>query len=329
LILFKYLITFNGNAFLLMKYPITLLFSLLLIVACQAQDQRPFSGIDYPMEVQYAELDNGQTVAFHESGAADETLILIHGLGSYMPAWKMNIDSFSESYRVIALDLPGYGKSTKSADDYTLPFFAESVTLLMDKLDIEQSAIAGHSMGGQIALYLAATYPDRVTKLILSAPAGFEQFTDQDQMAFQATVSPAGIAATPETMIRQNAAATFYSFPAEAEFMIEDRISMTAEPGFNDYAEAQAESIFAMLKTPVWDMMPEIEQSTLVVFGAQDALIPNRYLHPGLSVEDVARQGTERLPNATLKLIDNAGHFVHLEKSGEFNDAVLEFLNQN
>lgn len=312
-----------------MKYPITLLFTLLLTVACHAQEQRPFSEIEYPFEVQYAELDNGQTVAYHERGSADEVLILIHGLGSYMPAWKMNVDALSKSYRVIAFDLPGYGKSTKSADDYSIPFFAESVTMLMDELDIEQAAIAGHSMGGQVALYLAATYPDQATRLILSAPAGFERFTDQDQMAFQATVSPAGIAATPETMIRQNAAATFYSFPDEAEFMIEDRINMTTEPGFEKYAEAQAQSIFAMLEMPVWEMMPKIEQETLVVFGAQDSLIPNRYLHPGLTVEDVARQGTERLPNATLKLIDNAGHFVHFEKADEFNEAVLEFLNQN
>jgi len=312
-----------------MKHPITLLFTLLLTVACLAQEQRPFSGIEYPFEVQYAELDNGQTVAYHERGTSDDVVILIHGLGSYMPAWKMNIDALSDSYRVVALDLPGYGKSTKSAEDYSIPFFAESVTMLMDELNIDEAAIAGHSMGGQIALYLAATYPDRVNGLILSAPAGFEQFTDQDQMAFRATVSPAGIAATPETMIRQNAAATFYSFPDEAEFMVEDRIAMTTEPGFENYAEAQAQSIFAMLETPVWELMPEIEQETLVVFGAQDALIPNRYLHPGLTVEDVARQGTERLPNATLTLIDNAGHFVHFEKSGEFNDAVLEFLNQN
>jgi pimeloyl-ACP methyl ester carboxylesterase len=201
--------------------------------------------------------------------------------------------------------------------------------MLMDELGVDQAAIAGHSMGGQIALYLAAMYPDRASQLILSAPAGFERFTDQDQMAFRATVSPAGIAATPEPMIRQNAAATFYSFPDDAEFMIEDRIAMTSEPGFENYAEAQAQSIFAMLETPVWEMMPEIEQPTLVVFGAQDALIPNRFLHPDLTVEAVAEQGTERLPNATLKLINDAGHFVHFEQAGEFNSAVLEFLNQN
>jgi len=130
-------------------------------------------------------------------------------------------------------------------------------------------------------------------------------------------------------MIRQNAASTFYSFPDNADFMIEDRIAMTTEPGFENYAEAQAQSIFAMLETPVWEMIPDIDQPTLVIFGAQDALIPNRYLHPNLTVEEVANQGAERLPNATLKLIENAGHFVHFEQAGEFNDAVLKFLNQN
>jgi pimeloyl-ACP methyl ester carboxylesterase len=83
-----------------------------------------------------------------------------------------------------------------------------------------------------------------------------------------------------------------------------------------------------MLNEPVWDLMPNITQPTLVVFGKQDALIPNLYLHPALTTEGVANAGFGRLPNSTLKLIDEAGHFVHFEKSDEFNRAVLEFLNQ-
>lgn len=311
-----------------MKHFLTLFIFLLLSAACHGQVQRPFDGIDYSFDVQYAEIQNGQTIAYHESGTGENTLIAIHGLGSYMPAWKMNIDALSESLRVIALDLPGYGKSTKSADNYSISFFAESVTQLMDALDVDQATVMGHSMGGHIALYLAAQHPDRIEQLILSAPAGFEQFTAQDRQVFQATVSAGAIAATPESMIRQNMAVTFYEMPADAQFMVEDRITMMNKPGFKNYVEAQAGSIFAMLEEPVWDMLPSIDQPTLVIFGKQDALIPNRYMHPGLSVEDVARQGAERMPDATLKLIDNAGHFVHFEKPDEFNRLVLEFLNQ-
>jgi len=312
-----------------MKHTLTFTLLLLLTTACTGQEIPSFNGLDYPYEMQYAELPNGETLAYYDSGSGDETLVLIHGLGSYIPAWSMNIDVLSESHRVIALDLPGYGKSTKLAEEFSIPFFAESVTMLLDELEINNPSILGHSMGGHIALYLAAHHPKRVEKLVLSAPAGFEQFTEQDKMAFQATVSAEAIAATPDPMIRQNMLATFHSFPSQAEFMIEDRILMKDEPGFDSYARAQAESIFAMLNEPVWEMMPGISQPALVVFGRQDALIPNPYLHPGLTTKDVAKAGTERLLNAELKLIDEAGHFVHFEKPDIFNETVLEFLNQN
>jgi len=311
-----------------MKHSLAFTLLLLLSTACFGQETPSFNGVDYPYEMQFAELQNGETVAYYDSGSDDETLVLIHGLGSYMPAWKMNIGPLSESYRIIALDLPGYGKSSKTAEEYTLRLFAESVSMLMDELDIASATIMGHSMGGQIAVHFAASYPEQVDRLILSAPAGFEQFTEQDRMVFRATVSAAAITATPEAMVRQNMRATFYEFPAEAEYMINDRLQMMKEPEFENYTRAQAESVFAMLNEPVWDLMPNITQPTLVVFGKQDALIPNLYLHPALTTEGVANAGFGRLPNSTLKLIDEAGHFVHFEKSDEFNRAVLEFLNQ-
>ena len=312
--------------FYTMKNIFLILFVLLLSSGCFARQAASFEEITYPYEVHTVNLPNETTVAYTDHSEGEQTLLLIHGLGSYLPAWKMNIDELSSEYRVIALDLPGYGKSSKSADQHTIPFFAETIIQLLDELDIAQTSVVGHSMGGQIALYLAAHSPDRVEKLILAAPAGFEQFTEQDRLAFRGTVSAQGIANTPEAMIRQNIESNFYQFPEEAEFMITDRLQMMNEPDFDDYANAQAESIFAMLNEPVWDLLPEIHQPVLVVFGKQDALIPNPYLHPDLTVESVAKAGSERMPNATLKLIDEAGHFVHFEQAEEFNRMVLEFL---
>ena len=311
-----------------MKYILLFILTLLLSSECFARQADSFEEIQYPYDVERKVLPNGSTVAYTDQGDGEQTLLLIHGLGSYLPAWTRNIDEFSSRYRVIALDLPGYGKSSKNAEDHTIPFFAETVTQLLDELVIAQTAVAGHSMGGQIALYLAAHSPDRVEKLILTAPAGFEQFSEQDRMAFRTMVSAEGIAGTAEPMIRQNMEANFYRFPPEAEFMIEDRIKMKDLPDFDEYARAQAESIFAMLDEPVADLLPDIQQPTLIVFGNQDALIPNPFLHPDLTVESVAKSGSDMLPNATLKFIDEAGHFVHFEQAPEFNQMVMEFLGE-
>lgn len=285
------------------------------------------SSLEYSFDTQFAELPNETTIAFTEQGDAEQTLIFIHGLGSYLPGWSMNIDVLSEHFRVIALDLPGYGKSSKYAESYTIPFFAESVTQLMDHLEIETAALVGHSMGGQIALYIAGHSPERVDHLVLSAPAGFERFSKAHYGMFKATVSADAIASTPDSMIEQNLKANFFDFPETAQFMIDDRIAIKNAPDFDIYAQAQAHSVFAMLDEPVWELLPGIEKPTLVVFGKQDALIPNPYLNPQLTTEEVAKAGTEHLPNATLKMIDQAGHFVHFEQAEAFNEAVLEFLN--
>lgn len=311
-----------------MKNIFLLFLTLLLSSGCFARQGDSVEEIEYPFEIQTADLPNGSSVAYTDHGEGEQTLLLIHGLGSYLPAWTMNIEEFSSRYRVIALDLPGYGKSSKNAEKHTIPFFSETVIQLLNELNIERTAVVGHSMGGQIALYLAAHTPDRFEKLILAAPAGFERFSEQDYTAFRAMISAEGIAGTAEPMIRQNMEANFFRFPSEAEFMIEDRIKMKEQHDFDEYARAQAESIFAMLDEPVADLLPEIHQPTLVVFGNQDALIPNPYLHPDLTVESVAKSGSEQLPNATLMFIDEAGHFVQFEQAEEFNRMVMEFLGE-
>lgn len=291
--------------------------------------QSSFSWLDYPFDVHYQSLPNGETVAFVDEGEADQVILMIHGLGSYLPAWQKNISALKENFRVIALDLPGFGKSSKTAKEYTIPFFAESVVQLLEALSIDKTYLAGHSMGGQIALYSTLEYQDRVEGLILSAPAGFEQFSDQHRQVFQTTVSKESIMNTDEEAIRLNAMNTFYQFPDEASFMIDDRLRMRDDPDFGAYSRAQAESIFAMLNEPVFGKLSEIEVPTLVIYGLQDGLIPNPYLNPEQTTQSVAEAGTAELQNGELVMIEDAGHFVHFEKANEFNQTVINFLKQN
>ena len=291
--------------------------------------QSSFEWLDYPYDVHYQTLPNGQKVAYADEGHSDQVIVMIHGLGSYMPAWQKNISELKKEFRVIALDLPGFGKSSKTAKEYTIPFFAESVVQLLEALSIEKAYLAGHSMGGQIAIFTTLEHQGKVEGLILSAPAGFEQFSEQDQQLFQMTVSKEAIMQTKEEAIRMNAMNTFYQFPDEAFFMIEDRLHMRDDPDFGNYSRAQAESVLAMLNEPVFDRLSKIEVPILVVYGLKDGLIPNKYLNSELTTRSVAESGASELKNAELVLIENAGHFVHFEKSNEFNQAVKNFLKQN
>lgn len=285
-----------------------------------------FSDLDYPYSVQYQQLENGQEVAYVDKGEG-QAIILIHGLGSYIPAWKKTIPALTEKYRVIALDLPGFGKSSKDVDSYSIPFFAKTVADLQDFLGIKKAAWIGHSMGSQIALRAAVDYPDKISRLVLLAPAGFETFTDQEGAMMSNFVTPQSIKHTPDSLIRQTFKATFFDFPEEAQFMIEDRVAIRSAENFEGYARAYAGSVQAMLEGPVFEELSDISQQVLIIFGKQDMLIPNRQLHANLSTKKVAESGHKQLPNSQLKMIDKAGHFVHFEQSKIVNKDILNFLN--
>lgn len=294
--------------------------------SCTAQDS--FDWLEYPHDVHFVEIANGETIAYTDEGSGSQTIVMIHGLGSYLPGWKHNIVELKDEFRVIAIDLPGYGKSSKNAERYNIPFFSESIVQFLEALSVEDAVLTGHSMGAQISVYTALNYPEKVSSLILSAPAGFETFSKEAEQAFRMLISTESIMATDKQMIRFNLVSNFYEFPEEAAFMIEDRIAMMEDPEFKNYARAQAESVFAMLETPVFEDLTDLKQPVLVIFGKQDQLIPNRMLHPHLTTEDVAKTGVNRIENAELVWIEEAGHFVHFEKPGPFNKAVTEFLNQ-
>lgn len=288
--------------------------------------QMQFSDLEYPYRVEYQELGNGQKVAYIDEGKGT-SLILIHGLGSYIPAWKQNISKLAKNNRVIALDLPGYGKSSKEVSSYSIPFFAKKVAQLQDSLGIKNAVWVGHSMGGQVALRGALEYPRKIAKLVLIAPAGFETYTDQQAKMLGSFVTPASIKNTTEEAVETTFKTTFYDFPKEAQFMIDDRLAIRAAENFDLYARAYAQSVQAMLDGPVFSELKTIEQSTLIVFGQQDALIPNKQLHPQLTPKKVAELGHNELPNSTLHMIDEAGHFVHFEQAKTVNDLILKFLN--
>jgi pimeloyl-ACP methyl ester carboxylesterase len=113
----------------------------------------------------------GWNIRYHQSGRGPD-LILIHGIGANLFCWRDLVPRLKEKYRVLALDLPGFGKSSKNRDaDYGLDHQVERLADIMSQLSIHKAYIVGNSMGGNIALWMALRYPERVRALSLIAPA--------------------------------------------------------------------------------------------------------------------------------------------------------------
>lgn len=288
-----------------------------------------FDELEYPFEVHKAKLSDDLMIAYVDQGDRNlppsKTIILIHGLGSYLKAWNNNIAELSKSYRVIAIDLPGYGKSGKTPHPGSMTWYAQSVVKLMNHLDLEKAWIGGHSMGGQIAMVMALYHPEKVQGLILAAPAGFESFSKGQKQWFRNVMTLDGVKKTSVDDIQNNLYYNFYRMPAEAEFMITERIMMRDAKDFDAYCYAIVQSVNGMVDEPVLPFLEKIDKPTLIIFGENDNLIPNRFLNPGRT-RDIARIGHERIKNSKLVMIPKTGHFVQFEAADAFNKAVKEFI---
>lgn len=299
-----------------------------LLIACSPYgnlSKMEFEDLQYPYEVHKVKLDDGRTIAYVDEGSSDEVIIFVHGLGSYLPAWKKNIEGLKNDFRTIALDLPGYGKSSKELHPGTPEFYADVIVQFMDKLGIEKANISGHSMGGQAAITMALKYPDRVKNLILVAPAGIEEFTEGQKEWFREVMTVQGVKLTPVNTLRANVYANFYNMPDDAEFMITDRIALRDAEQFENYCYTVVQSVNGMVDQPVVHLLDRISRPTLIVFGENDNLIPNPYLNPGFTRE-IGEKGNKLIPNSKLVMIPECGHFLQFEKPDVFNKAVREFL---
>ncbi|MCA9734449.1 MAG: alpha/beta hydrolase [Deferribacteres bacterium] len=286
---------------------------------------KEFTNIDYGYPVKTTTVRNIH-IAMIDEGRGDETIILIHGLGTNAKGWTKNIPVLAEKYRVIALDLPGYGKSDKGYYDYSMSFYAQVIKELMEKLGVWKAVLIGHSMGGQIAMTAALEHPEIVEKLVLISPAGFERFTEGEAAWMKGAMKVDFIKDTPIRNIDINLKANFYDYPKDAEFMITDRIQVRGASDFENYCYAVSRNVWAMLDGPVYMRLKDIKQPTLILFGENDGLIPNPYLHAGFT-KDVAQIGKSEIPNSSLKLFPQCGHFVQFEKAQETNKAIKEFLS--
>ena len=305
-------------------------FILLLVTACTAPYKNltkinSMNELKYDYAVHYADLSGDIKLAYVDEGKGKETILMIHGLGSYLPAWKKNISELSKYYRVIAVDLPGYGKSSKLPHSGLMSFYAGVIAEFIQKLDLGPVNLAGHSMGGQISMVLALEKPELVKRLILVDPAGFEAFTAGQRNWFKDVMTPNLVRLTTVDAIETNLASNFYRMPDDARFMIEDRIAMRDASDFEAYCLAVARSVHGMVEEPVLEKLTRIKMPTLIFFGENDMLIPNRYLNPGFTSK-IANTGAGLIKGSKLVMVPKCGHFMMYEKPDVFNTETRSFI---
>lgn len=302
--------------------------ALFLLVGCSGylywdKPALQFSEIDYGYPTKTV-LDNPK-ISYIDQGSGEQTIILVHGLASNAGFWRYNIPELSKKYRVIAVDLPGYGKSQKGDYAYSMSFYADQIQKLIEELKLKNVVYVGHSMGGQIGIKLAIKFPELLNKLILASPAGFEEFQQGEGDWLRSVMTMKFIKSTTEEGVRRNLSNNFYSWDDKWEWMVEERVRMRKASDFDEFTYTVVRCVNGMLDEPTFDKLNLIKTPTLVIYGKYDGLIPNPYLNPGFT-SDVFENGAKNMENVKLIELDNTGHMIQIEKADEFNQAVLDFL---
>jgi pimeloyl-ACP methyl ester carboxylesterase len=283
--------------------------------------------LNYDEEVKKISIAN-EKIAFTDEGSGEKTLVFIHGLSSNLKSWYKNVSVLKTDYRCIALDLPGYGKSTKNSTTYSLKDYAGFLNSFIEIKTLTNVVLLGHSMGGQVAVITVLDAPENFKNLVLVASAGIETFSEKEAMVMKASYTTAIVEESTPEQIRNNFEMNFYQFPEDAEFMVRERIAMRDTDDMNIYSEVVVNNIHAMLDEPIIDRLSSIEIPVLMIYGKNDLLIPNKYFHPSQDIRSLVKDAKERISTLKVRLIDEAGHFVNFEKPDEVNEEIKQFLKQ-
>ena len=299
-------------------------FSFVIFAQENTKKNFEFNNIDYGFAASV--VLNGPEVSYIDTGKGNNIIVLVHGLGSNAGFWKNNIPELAATNRVIAIDLPGYGKSSKGDYQYDMSFYTEILKKFVDKLKIKKFCLVGHSMGGQISIQFFLKYPEYVKKLILISPAGIESFNEEQSMALKKFITPASVKLSDNETIKNNIKNNFYVWNEKYSWLVEERIKVTAATDFDNYAEAVSKSVAGMLDEPTSNLLDKIMVPTMIIFGTEDRLIPNKFFHPQITTEGLFKSAADKINNCRLSPIKNAGHLAMIENPNEVNKAILNFV---
>lgn len=235
-----------------------------------------------------------------DTGAGDDNVVVLHGWGGRIESMTPILNCLAPRFRVVAIDLPGFGESPVPGGVWGTPDYATYVHDLIGQLGIDRTHLVGHSFGGKVSFYLATIYPDIVDKLVLTGSAGL-RFPPSNKArvrrAIGRTARGAGKLGPPGRGLRD---ALYRRIASE------------------DYRDAGAlRPIFVkVVNEDFRALLPRVAASTLLIWGTNDDSTP---LAHGEYMERL-------IPDAGLVTFEGAGHFAYLEEQERFCRVVRHFL---
>ncbi len=264
-----------------------------------------------------------------------KNIVLFHGKNFNGAYWKTTIEALTKvGFRVIVPDQIGFGKSSKPKHfHYTFQQLAKNTKNLLDSLNVEKSAVLGHSMGGMLATRFALMYPDTTTKLILENPIGLEDW--KLKVPYQSVTwwynnelkkSYEGIKKYQLVNYYDNA------WKPEYDVWVNLLAGWTLNSDYKTIAWNNALTYDMIFTQPVVYEFKNITVPTLLIIGTRDRtalgkpLVTEEVRQTMGLYSELGKKTQQEIPNAKLIEIENVGHLPHIEKFDSFIQPLLQFI---
>jgi pimeloyl-ACP methyl ester carboxylesterase len=260
---------------------------------------------------------NGIRTNYLESGSGDQHVVLVHGSGPGVTSyanWRLVLPELGKDFHCVAPDMVGFGYSERPEGvNYSLDTWADQTLGVMDALGIEKAHLIGNSFGGAIALRIAAQHPERVNKMVLMGSMG---------VPFPITEGLDAVWGYEPSFENMRKVLDFFAYSRELvnDELAQVRYEGSIQPGFQEAFSAMFPAprqrwVDAMC-TPE-DEIRKLPHRTLIIHGREDQVIP---------VQTSLRL-MELIDNGDLSVYSHCGHWSMIERTADFNRALIEFFS--
>jgi pimeloyl-ACP methyl ester carboxylesterase len=281
----------------------------------------PWMDVDWHEHQRWVRID-GRQVNVVELGSGPP-VVFIHGLSGSWQNWLEQLPVLAREHHVIAFDLPGFGASEMPARKISISGYGRFVNALLGELGVGSAAVVGNSMGGFIGIEVAIRFPERVERLVLVSAAGLSiQYLRKERALAVLGVVENRLAAYSGWLAsrsdalsrRRGARRMIFGIVAHRPDrlpgpLVAEQIRGSGKLGF-------VPALDALTDYPIRDRLGEIACPTLIVWGAQDKLVPAR------DADEFARL----IPNARKVVWADTGHVAMIERPAAFNALLEAFL---
>ena len=259
-------------------------------------------------DLKFTKIDN-LLVRYFDKNKSGIPLLLLHGLGGSIESWSNNINFLSTKFRIIALDLPGFGLSDKPKISYSLKFYVYFLEKFIKRINLNHLFIIGSSLGGHIAVEFTLKNRKMVDKLILISPAGSLPKSFKGTRELKRYVKIVNARSSRDIGRILTSIDTSMVNPSYADITFK-RLSL---PGAK---EAFISALKGSARAQRYNnQLEKIDTSMLLIWGKKDRMIPLKFIRPFME------HG-----NSRIIIFENCGHRPHVENPRLFNKVVKDFL---